>query len=124
MIYTGGHLMDVKDYMNLSYTVIVKKINDESGTYWYSSILELDGCQSTGETEQEAIDNLKEAQEGWIEAKLAKGLKIPLPDEKDNMEYSGKFNIRIPKELHRKLALQAELQKVSLNQYVLYKLAM
>ena len=39
--------MEVKDYMELPYTRIVKEMNDESGHYFYGKILELDGCQST-----------------------------------------------------------------------------
>jgi hypothetical protein len=38
-------------------------------------------------------------------------------------EYSGKFNVRIPKSLHAALALEAEDEGVSLNQLVLTKLA-
>ena len=38
-------------------------------------------------------------------------------------EYSGKILLRIPKELHRTLAEAAKKNGVSLNQYVLYKLA-
>ncbi len=115
--------MKTKDYMKLPYTIMVKKISDESGTYWYSSVLELDGCQSTGNSEHEAMEGIHEAMEGWIETKLSHNFPIPLPDNKSDDDYSGKFNIRIPKSLHRKLALEAQLQKVSLNQYVLYKLA-
>src|SRR5437763_11873038 len=39
-------------------------------------------------------------------------------------EYSGKFNVRIPKSLHAALACEAEAEGVSLNQLVLAKLAM
>ena len=39
-------------------------------------------------------------------------------------EYSGKFNIRIPKSLHAALASEAEAEGVSLNQLVLTKLAL
>lgn len=37
--------------------------------------------------------------------------------------FSGKFVIRIPKSLHYKLAIEAEQEGVSLNQYALYKLS-
>ena len=33
--------------------------------------------------------------------------------------YSGKFNVRIPPELHREIALQATAQKVSINDWVI-----
>lgn len=37
--------------------------------------------------------------------------------------YSGKFNIRMPQVLHRRLARESAQQNVSLNQYVVSKLA-
>ncbi len=39
-------------------------------------------------------------------------------------EYSGKFNVRIPKSLHAALASEAESEGVSLNQLVVAKLAL
>lgn len=38
-------------------------------------------------------------------------------------DYSGKLNIRIPKSLHQRLSQEAKNDGVSLNQYILYKLA-
>ena len=59
--------------------------------------------------------------EGYLEVKLEKGLDIPEPKKTGN--YSGKFNIRIPKSLHQQLAIEAENEGVSLNQYAVYKLS-
>ena len=112
---------DVKYYINLPYNYIVKPINDESGSYFFAKILEFDGCQSTGQSFEEAYNNLKEVMELWIETKLENGLEIPLPITTEN--YSGKFIIRIPKSLHYKLAVEAKQEGVSLNQYALYKLS-
>ncbi len=39
-------------------------------------------------------------------------------------EFSGKFNVRIPKSLHAALVSEAEAEAVSLNQLVLTKLAL
>lgn len=113
--------MELKDYMNLPYTKIIQKINDESGEYYYGKILELDGCQSTGETIEELNANLDEAMEGYLEVKLENNLPIPIPHNPNN--YSGKFVIRIPKTLHQKLAIEANKEGISLNQLALYKLA-
>lgn len=41
----------------------------------------------------------------------------------DTESYSGKFVLRLPKSLHCRLAMEAEKEGVSLNQYALYKLA-
>ena len=46
--------------------------------------------------------------------------KIPEPVDKT---YSGKFNLRLPKSLHKKLAEEAEEEGISLNQLALYKLS-
>ncbi len=111
----------IEDYMKLPYNYIVQPINDESGTYYYARILEFDGCQSTGDTLEEAYMNIKEAMRGWITTKLDGNFDIPLPIGYEN--FSGKFVIRIPKSLHYKLAVKAKEEGVSLNQYALYKLS-
>jgi predicted RNase H-like HicB family nuclease len=113
--------MNVQDYMKLPYNYIIKHIEDESGSYFHASILELDGCQSTGDTFEEAFTGLREAMEGWVETKLENGFNVPLP--LDNDKFSGKFVLRLPKSLHAKLAMEAEKEGVSLNQYALYKLS-
>lgn len=111
----------VKDYMKLPYNYIIQPIEDESGEYYYAKVLELDGCQSTGETFEEAYNNLKDAMKGWIETKLEAGFEIPMPVGYE--EFSGKFIVRIPKSLHYKLTVEAKQEGVSLNQYALYKLS-
>lgn len=111
----------VKEYMELPYTRVVQERNDESGYYFYGKILELDGCQSTGTTLDELYENLNEAMEGYIELKLERNL--PIPEPKDVEEYSGKFNLRLPKSLHKRLTIEAAQEGVSLNQYAVYKLS-
>ncbi len=114
--------MEVKDYMKMPYTRLVQEMNDESGHYFWGRILELDGCQSTGDTLEELYESLNEAMEGYLEVKLENNLPIPTPDEFTN--YSGKFVVRLPKSLHQRLAIEAEKEGVSLNQLALYKLAL
>lgn len=112
----------LKEYIQLPYTRLVQEINDESGRYFYGRILELDGCQSTGDTLEELYESLNEAMEGYIEVKLENDLPIPVPETVNN--YSGKFVVRLPKSLHQKLAIEANKEGVSLNQLALYKLAL
>ena len=40
-----------------------------------------------------------------------------------SQEYSGKISLRVPKSLHRDLTQGAKSEGISLNQYILYKLA-
>lgn len=105
--------------MNLDYTMIVKKMRDESGDYYFGYFLELEGCQSDGESYEELLKNLEEAKQGWLESKLEYGDSIPEPFN----EFSGKINIRMPKSLHQKLTIEAKIEGISLNQYMLYKLS-
>ena len=113
--------MEVKDYMELPYNYIIQPVSDESGKYYYARVLELDGCQSDGDTFDEAYENLREAMQGDIETKIANGFDVPVPQS--TQDYSGKFVVRIPKSLHQALTIEAEQEGVSLNQYALYKLS-
>ena len=69
----------------------------------------------------EVWKDLQEAMEGYIETKLENGFDVPEPISTE--DYSGKFVIRLPKSLHFRLAVEAEKEGVSLNQYALYKLS-
>ncbi len=113
--------MKLQDYMKLPYHKIINPITDESGSYFVATVLEFDGCMTTGDTEKEALTSINEAMEGWIETKLEAGFPVPQPLDVD--KYSGKFVVRLPKSLHAKLAIEAEEEGVSLNQYALYKLS-
>lgn len=110
-----------QDYMQLSYNCIIRPVTDQGGCYFSASVLELDGCQSTGDTFAEAWEGLREAMEGWIETKLENGLSIPEPLNTD--KFSGRFTLCLPKSLHFRLALEAEKEGVSLNEFMLYKLS-
>lgn len=112
---------DLDYYMSLPYTIQIKPIKDESGEYYFATVAELDGCQSDGKTLAEAYESVREAMEGYIQVKLDFGDPIPEPEGED--EYSGKFNLRVPKSLHRHLSERAAAENVSLNQYCLYKLS-
>jgi predicted RNase H-like HicB family nuclease len=113
--------LEIKEYLKLPYNIVFRHIRDDSGEYYFATVQELDGCMSDGESLEEAYANILEAMEGWIETKLESGLPIPTPLDAD--KYSGKFVVRLPKTLHRRLAIEAEKEGVSLNQYTLYKLS-
>jgi len=108
-------------YMSLPYNLIVQRRVDEDGECYVSRVLELDGCHSHGATEEAALENLREAMEGYLDVKLEYNDPIPEPVYTD--KFNGKFLLRLPKTLHKKLSYEAELEEVSLNQYALYKLS-
>lgn len=47
----------------------------------------------------------------------------PIPEPLAKKSYSGKFQVRVPPEQHRNLAIQAAEQGVSLNRFVSARLA-
>lgn len=62
-------------YMSLPYPILLTPDEDS----WLAEIPLLDGCMSDGDTIEEAIKNLREAQELWIEVALEDGDEIPEP---------------------------------------------
>jgi|DewCreStandDraft_1066081.scaffolds.fasta_scaffold23411_2 predicted RNase H-like HicB family nuclease len=82
---------------------------------------DLPGCLTQVERLEEVPAAAEEARTLWIETAYAQGLEIPPPSYPE--AYSGKFVVRLPKALHRRLAEEAARQGVSLNQYVVALLA-
>jgi len=95
-------------------------VPNEDGSY-FARIVEFPGCMTEGDTVAEAIANLDDAMASWIEVRLEDGDGIPEPITVE--QYSGKFVVRLPKTLHRDLARRADIEGVSLNQYVTTQLA-
>jgi len=113
--------MNEKNYLERPYHIVIQHITDESGSYYFATVREFDGCMSHGDTYAQAFENIQDAMNGWIEAKLEGGFSIPEPI--DDNQYSGKFVLRLPKSLHARLVFEAEREGVSLNQYALYRLS-
>ncbi len=105
-----------------NYRILLSPEPDNGKIVWAAEIPELEGCLSYGETPEEALENIRDAREQWIAAALEAGWELP-EESHEVAEYSGKFTIRIPKSLHRRLANIAYLEGVSLNQYVLHLLS-
>ena len=106
----------IKKYLDMNYTRILKREDD----VYYSFIREIEGCMAHGETEAEALENLRISLEMWIEAALENGIPIPVPKEHDP---SGKILVRMPRSLHKKLDESAREDGVSLNQYIVHLLS-
>lgn len=80
---------------------------------------DLPGCSAFGEDQASALVELKHAITAWQEAAASAGNPIPAPSQPAaDVEYSGKFVLRVAKTMHRSLASSAQREGVSLNQYV------
>jgi len=107
-------------YMGLNYDIKVRKLYEEEGGGWFAEFPLLPGCMSEGDTIEELLRNLEDANRAWIESCPERGQPVPEPSDE---QYSGLFRIRILKSLRKKLAEKAREENVSLNQYVVHRLA-
>ena len=82
---------------------------------------EFPGFEAKSSSVAGAIMRLIKLIEAQIDSMIAQGQKPPEPLIK--RKYSGNFTIRTAPETHRKLAIKAAEQDVSLNHYVSNKLA-
>lgn len=109
---------NIKYYMSLAYT---RELIPEPEGGWFVRIKELPGCMSQGDTADEAMTMIEDALRGWLEAELRNGSVIPEPRPEE--DFSGKFVVRVPKSLHRKINDAADDEGVSLNQWIITALA-
>jgi predicted HicB family RNase H-like nuclease len=68
-----------------------------------------------------ALQGLEELLRGILADMEKQGEQAPQPFADRN--YSGRFNLRVGEDLHRQLAMNAAESGISLNQYILLKLA-
>ena len=108
-------------YLSLPYRMEIIPDAEEGGfTAWYP---DLPGCLTCSETIEGLIVNAQDAKKVWLEAALEGDVEIPEPAPENKTEYSGQFKLRLPKSLHRSLAMHAKNEGISMNQYCVYLLS-
>lgn len=115
------HKKDLAYYTSLPYKVEIYPEPDGSG--YTAEIPDLPGCLTCAETLPELLEMIEDAKRGWFEVALERGLGIPEPSPVLDGTYSGKFLVRVPRSLHRRLAERARREGTSLNQFVSVALA-
>jgi predicted RNase H-like HicB family nuclease len=63
----------------LLYTVTVAPLSKEDGGGYLATVPDLPGCMSDGETPEEALANVRDAIEVWIEGVHDLGRAVPAP---------------------------------------------
>ena len=72
-----SHDKELDYYMSLSYPI--QLVYDLEEGDWEAQILDLPGCMSDGKDPNEAVENVRDAQLGWIDSCLEDGDEVPLP---------------------------------------------
>jgi antitoxin HicB len=96
------------------YPFTIRPLTEAEGGGYLIEFPDLPGCMSDGETIAEAVSNGEDAKHTWIAAMREAGRPIPGPGTAAG-SYSGKWQLRAPKSLHRQLAERARQEGVSLN---------
>ena len=89
---------------------------------WVAEVPDLPGAMAAGETPTEAISGVEDAIGAWIDAAHDDGRQVPAPRPVDD-QFSGRFVVRVPRSLHRRLVTEARRDGVSLNTYCVNALA-
>jgi len=103
---------DLSYYLSLKYPITLTESPD--GGY-FAVHPDLDGCMAEGGTLEEAVANLADSRELWIETRLENGYPVPEPGASSGVEYSGRISLRMAPSLHEQLARIAERRNISLN---------
>jgi len=86
-----------------------------------STCPEFPGVSAFGDSPEEAVRELEVPVRLAIESCLEEGWALPEPLRRS--EFSGQFRLRLPRSLHERLAIRAELEGVSLNALVAHLLS-
>ena len=107
-------------YAKLPYTIVLERRDDAEKPYWVARVAELPHCLIHGDTPEEAAREIDEVKLDWIKSNLEDRLPIPEPSLR---KYSGEIRLRMPPSLHQHVATMANIEDVSLNQYMVAAIA-
>ncbi|MGH6900811.1 MAG: toxin-antitoxin system HicB family antitoxin [Geminicoccaceae bacterium] len=99
----------------LDYPFQVRPLADEEGGGYLIEFPDLPGCLSDGATIEAALASGADALRSWIATAWEFGDPVPPPSCPSDDAYSGRWNMRVPRSLHRRLAERAKAEGVSLN---------
>lgn len=102
--------------MKYPFTVFKSQVDDH--VFWIAKSTLLKGCVGQGETQEEALNELSENEESWLEAAKEFGIPIPQIPVDDLDKYSGKMTLRVAPSVHRMASMMAKREGISLNQYI------
>ncbi len=105
------------DITHYTYRVTWSVEDDE----YVASCLEFPSLSWLADTQEAALRGLRDLITDVIDD--LRNNHEPIPEPLSSRSYSGKFNLRVGEQLHRKLAMEAAAENLSLNQYILRRLS-
>ena len=93
---------------------------DADDNIYIARCAEMVSLAAHGDTPDKAFAEIRKAVEAAL--KWMQDEKEELPEPFSLHKFSGEFRVRMPPEKHRKIAIEASLQGVSMNQFIVAKL--
>ncbi len=93
----------------------------ELDNQWVGLCVEFPSLSYLASTQQRALRGIVKIVAEVVKDMTANNESIPQP--LNSRRYSGKFMVRVPPEVHRRLALQAAEENISLNRLISSKLS-
>ena len=88
---------------------------------WLAHFEEMPKVSASSNTPEKALKKLAAAWEGVKDS--CRKLEQPIPEAPSRRRYSGNFNVRIDKRVHKALVMEAAKAGISLNALIAQKLA-
>lgn len=107
-----------RDYSFNGFSINLFQDNDQD---WIAHFVELPNVSAFAETPEEAILELKTAWDLFRESCYKHLHPVPIAPTRRN--YSGHFNVRVGKKIHKELAIEAEREGVPLEHLITQKLS-
>ncbi len=92
------------------YKIEIFYSKDDEG--YIATIPELPGCSAFGETEEDALREIKIAQELWLETAVSEGREVPEPKVQPEYSPKGAHNRRMIRNVKATRAIKARKQCV------------
>ena len=113
---------DVGYSLSLPYRLEMVPLSEQDGGGYYARYVDFGtAAHGDGATLEEAARHALEGLKATLEVMLEHG--DPIPEPSSSRSYSGKFNVRVPKSLHKALIDEADDEGVSLNMLIVSRLS-
>lgn len=102
--------------MGINYDGFSVQVFQSENNQFDAKLIEVDEIRASGSSIEQALENLNEKWKKHKEQLLTQGKQIP--DSNLYRKYTGHFILRISPELHRKYAIEAQIQGKALNKLI------
>jgi len=99
---------------------LIRTFWSEEDQCYVAEVPELKGCSGLGKTPERALREAYRSVENWLRVAKKEGVPIPTPV---GAKHSRRLNLRLPEEVVDAVKRAASERQMSLNQYLLWRLA-